>query len=65
VIAVIIDGVTDSHYFPFKIIGYPHFLITSPVLFTINVIDAITDAAMIGCTVICVFIFLTMLSLFF
>jgi len=65
VIVVIIDGIADSNHFPFEIIGYPHFLITFPVLITSKVIDSITDAAVIGSTVICVFIFLMMLSLFF
>jgi len=64
VIVVIIGGIADSHHFPFEIIGYPHFLITFPVLIT-KVSDGITGAARIGSTVICVFIFFTMLSLFF
>jgi hypothetical protein len=65
VIVVIIDAIADSHHFPFEIIGYPHFLITFPVLITSKVSGGITGAARIGSTVICVFIFLTMLSLFF
>ena len=64
-IVVVIDGIDYSPHFPFEIIGYPHFLITFPVLITSKVIDAITDAAVVGPTVICFFIFLTILSLFF